>query len=136
MALPKLLDDHYCFGCGSDNPQGLKLSFELDSKKQRITTQWTPAKVHQGYQDVVHGGMLGLVLDELMVNLPWKLHGPSVSAEFTVRLLQPSKVGELIQCEAWVVSCKGKLMNVESVAKTQDGTILARAQARCVLTKI
>ncbi|GAG82024.1 unnamed protein product, partial [marine sediment metagenome] len=28
---------------------------------------------HQGFKDIVHGGLIGLILDEIMVNLPWKM---------------------------------------------------------------
>ena len=69
-----------CFACGSKNPIGLKLKFSLDDNNV-MRTQFTPQKVHQGYKNVVHGGIIALILDEVMVNLLWKLGRPVVSAQ-------------------------------------------------------
>ena len=121
-----------CIGCGSRNPQGLHLAFDLDLPHQRITTRWTPAKTHQGYADIVHGGMLGLVLDELMGNLLWKLQRPSVTAELTVRFRQPARVGEPLVCEAQVDSEARRQMWMTAVAKTKEGAVVADARARYV----
>lgn len=104
MAPLKLADDRMCIGCGEKNPRGLKLSFEVDEKQRRIRTRWTPTKEFQGYADLVHGGMIGLVLDELMGNLLWKIGHPSVSAELRIRFRRPARVEEPIECEAWIAS--------------------------------
>ena len=129
---PRLADDRMCFGCGSRNPRGLKLEFTLDSRHRRIRTRWVPSKEFQGYADIVHGGMIGLVLDELMVNLLWKLKLPSVTAEMTVRFFQPASVATPLECEAWIVSEKGRLYGMEATAKTSKGRLIAQATTKCV----
>ena len=128
----KLADDRMCFGCGDRNPRGLKLKFTLDSRHRRIRTRWVPSKEFQGYADIVHGGMIGLVLDELMVNLLWKLKLPAVTAEMTVRFFQPASVGVPLRCEAWVASEKGRLCGMEAIAKTPQGRLIAQATAKCL----
>ena len=124
-----------CFGCGTKNPRGLQLTFELDPAARRIRTRWTPAKEHQGYADIVHGGMTGLVLDELMANLLWKLNCPSVTAELTVKFLRPARVGEPLDCEAWVVSEKGflrgRVYQMRAMAR-RSGRVVAEASGRCI----
>lgn len=127
-----LADDQMCIGCGSRNPQGLHLTFELDVEHQRITTRWTPQKVHQGYTDIVHGGMTALVLDELMGNLLWKLQRPSVTAELTVRFRQPACVGQPLVCEAHIDSEARRQVWMTATAKTEGGAVVAEARARCV----
>lgn len=135
MTPPRLADDQMCVGCGSKNPQGLHLTFDLDSTARRIRTRWTPLKEHQGYADIVHGGMTGLVLDELMANLLWKLNHPSVTAELAVKFLRPAHVGEPLECEAWIVSERKQgrrsVFHLRGVAR-HSGRIVAEADARCV----
>lgn len=125
-----------CLGCGEKNPRGLQLKFDLDAAHRRIRTRWIPTKEFQGYADIVHGGMIGLVLDELMVNLLWKLQRPSMTAELTLRFLQPARIGEPIECEGWIASEKGsssrRVYQMEAQAKNPAGQTIARAHARCV----
>lgn len=128
----QLSDDQMCYGCGSKNARGLKLAFELDEKHRRIKTDWTPLKEHQGYADIVHGGMIGLVLDELMGNLLWKQGWPSVTADMSVRFLKPAHVGKTLHCESWIASERGRICFVEAAAKNAAGTLIADAKARFV----
>ncbi len=128
----QLADDQMCFGCGSKNARGLRLQFELDTARRRIRTEWTPLKEHQGYADIVHGGMIGLVLDELMGNLLWKQGWPSVTADMSVRFLKPAHVGKPLKAEAWIKSQKGRVCFVEAVARNGAGVVVAEASARFV----
>ncbi|PIQ81637.1 MAG: thioesterase [Candidatus Omnitrophica bacterium CG11_big_fil_rev_8_21_14_0_20_64_10] len=134
MAELELADDKMCFGCGRENPAGLKLSFDLDREAGTLTTRWTPAKIHQGYREITHGGMLGLVLDELMGNLLWLTGRPAVTAEMTVRFLKPLRVGETVTCQARVERERGRVFWVRSKAVGSAG-IVAEAEARCVHIK-
>ena len=131
MAL-QLADDQMCFGCGGKNAHGLKLQFTLDEAHCRIRAEWTPSKEHQGYADVVHGGMTGLVLDELMGNLLWKTGRPSVTAEMSVRFLKPARVGRPLHAEAWISSHKGRVTHAEAAARDASGEVVAEAKARFV----
>ncbi len=131
MAL-QLSDDQMCFGCGGRNARGLRLKFTFDPDHHRIRTEWTPSKEFQGYADIVHGGMIGLVLDELMGNLLWKLERPSVTAEMSVRFLKPAHVGKPLQGEAWVSSQKGRVCIVEAAARNAAGDVVAEAKGRFV----
>ena len=121
-----------CFGCGSKNSRGLKLAFEVDPARRVIRTRWTPAKEHQGYADIVHGGMIGVVLDELMGNLLWLNGTPAVTAEMSVRFLRPAKVGHPLQCEARVRSGKGRVFQMEAAARDAGGRTVAEAAAKFV----
>ena len=127
----KLTDDFMCFVCGKENKDGLKLNFYIDEHK-RMHTEYAFSKKFQGYANLVHGGMLGVVLDEIMVNLPWYLEKtPVVSAEFTVRIKQPLQVGEKVFFEAWIVKHLRRYYEMESKATTEDGKVVATAKAKC-----
>ena len=132
MSVVRLADDQMCFGCGSRNARGLKLQFTLDEARHRIRTEWTPIKEHQGYAEIVHGGMIGLVLDELMGNLLWKMGRPSVTAEINVRFLKPADVGKPLRGEAWISSHRGRVCVAEAVARDAAGNVVAEAKGRFV----
>jgi len=63
IQLPKL-EGHYCFACGTANPIGLDLHFYLSG--DRICTDITLGKYHVGWQNMVHGGIISTLLDEVM----------------------------------------------------------------------
>ncbi|HEY6572623.1 MAG TPA: PaaI family thioesterase, partial [Candidatus Eisenbacteria bacterium] len=81
-------DDAYCFCCGRENPIGLKLEFE-ETPEGRMRTLWTPRKEHQGFKDIVHGGLVGTVLDEVMVRLLYLRGIHAVTAGMETKLLKP-----------------------------------------------
>lgn len=128
-----LEDDRYCFGCGKENPQGLKLEFRLTD--EGMESEFIPTKEHQGFRNVVHGGIMGLVLDEIMVNLAWvkKLH--AVSVEFRVRLIEKAQIGERIKLKARIVDIRKKIVLTEAEAYNEAGDVIAQADAKCFRIK-
>lgn len=129
----RLEDDHYCFVCGSLNKAGLKLEFQLDKENKTILTEFTPQKIYQGFKDIVHGGMIGLILDECMVNLVWKLGLHAVSAEYTVRLINPAAVGKRLIFSAKIVSEKPRIVMLEGECRDEDGKPIAASSSKCIM---
>ena len=127
----RLEDDHMCYVCGKDNPQGLHLNFE-HPHKGKLKAEAVFSKHHQGFKNIVHGGMMAMVLDEMMVNLAWKEGIPAVTVEMRTRLKKASKVGEKIFLEGSLDDQKGKLIYTSSVAKNDKGEVLAEAEATCM----
>ncbi len=123
-------DDHYCFCCGKDNPQGLKMDFRFAG--ERLLSEAVVPKEFQGFENVVHGGILGTLLDELMVNLYWLRGEKAVTAEYAVRLKAPCPVNEKIYLSAWTVEKKRKIYFTVSEARLGDGTLIAEGTAKCL----
>lgn len=130
------VDDRYCFACGEKNPIGMKLQFFL--KNDFIETSFVFPKEFQGYKDTVHGGMISLLLDEVMVNLPWKKYQvPVVSAEINVKLKKPLKIGEKVIARAWIEKERRKIFYVKGIVmKEETSEIIAEATAVCVKVEI
>ena len=124
----RLTDDQMCFGCGPHNRRGLRLRFSVDSRRKTISTVWRPTKEFQGYAGIVHGGMIGMVLDETMGNLLWVRHRPAVTAELTVRFLKAAPIGAALSCEASITSEIGRVIRMEATAK-KNRTVIAKAKA-------
>jgi acyl-coenzyme A thioesterase PaaI-like protein len=92
-----------CFVCGEANPIGLRLRFQTDGRV--VCAEFKPCPEHSGFQEVVHGGIISTVLDEIMV---WacavQTRQFGYCAELTVRFQQPLRPGELAIATAELVS--------------------------------
>ena len=55
-----------CFVCGKSNPIGLKLKFDVDKENNISRSSVVFSAEHQGWDGVVHGGLLAAVLDDAM----------------------------------------------------------------------
>ncbi len=88
----ELKDDAHCFVCGKANIYGLQLNWK--THHHHTVAEFYPSKAHQGWQGIVHGGILAAMLDEAMTRLAWERHGGAVTAEITVRYFRPARIGE------------------------------------------
>jgi acyl-coenzyme A thioesterase PaaI-like protein len=124
-------DDQHCFLCGRLNEYGLQLDFVRDGES--LTTRWTPEKRFQGYADVLHGGIISSILDEVMINLPWRLHNaPVTTAELTVRFRKPAPIGKELLFTAYVEAPGRRLWRLRSECRGADGTLYAEATAKAM----
>ncbi len=125
------VDDGYCFACGEKNPIGMHLKFNLAG--DALETKYTFPKELQGYRDIAHGGMIALLLDEIMVNLPWKkLKVPVVSAEMRVKLKKPLKTGEEVTARAVITKQNSRIIYVKGEVVRASGEVVAEGEAVCV----
>jgi acyl-coenzyme A thioesterase PaaI-like protein len=127
-------DDGWCYLCGARNPEGLHLSFTLDGDE--IETRFVAERRHQGYRDVLHGGMLAMVLDEVMVMLPYRRFGTvTANAEFSVRLHAPVATGTGLRVRARFTGAARagqRMFRVAAEARREDGTLVASGEGACV----
>lgn len=116
----------YCFGCGSINPQGLKLTFRAAGGA--VTAQFTPQPQHQGFPGVMHGGLVATLLDEamgwaLVVSGVW-----AVTAKMETRFRRPVPLGEPLTVTAQVAKDRGRLLVVRGELRSHDGQLLAQGE--------
>src|SRR4030067_1336802 len=114
----KFADDGYCFVCGPENPIGLKLKFSFNGKT--IKTEFISKKEHQGYLNIVHGGIISTLLDEAMVKLALAMDIPAVTAHMEIRLRKPLRVGEKIIVEAEILENTKQMLETYAKAVTED----------------
>jgi uncharacterized protein (TIGR00369 family) len=125
-ALAAVRADHGCFGCGAENPIGLRLRFAAG--ESGVTARFTPAPEHQGFEGVVHGGIISTVLDEAMAWATAAAGIWAVTAEMQVRFRQPLHVGERTRVEASVTTRKGRVIKVAAeVVLEADNVRIATA---------
>ncbi len=130
-----LEDDHFCFGCGSENPIGLHLSFAWDGDLYK--TRWVPERTHQGWSGRVHGGLIAVVLDEMLSRAALERHGLHwVTAELTTRLVRPALVGRPLTVQAHIVSVRRRLILCEGEVRDEtDDVLIATGLAKMMPVK-
>ncbi len=55
---------HGCFACGTANPIGLNMEFYRN--ENAICSEVTIGKQYEGWENMVHGGIVSTLLDEIM----------------------------------------------------------------------
>lgn len=131
--MKKLRDNHQCYVCGKENPAGLGVDFEINKELRAISAKFSPAGIHQGYEGIVHGGILSALLDEAMAKLTVSLGVPAVTAELTVKFKAPAAPGEELFISGRLTQETKRLVLAE--AKIERGPVVI-AEARGKLIKI
>ncbi len=117
-----------CFACGPNNPIGLRLEFR--SEGEEYVTEFRPDERHQGYDGIVHGGLVATVLDEVMARMLWHRGLPFATAELTVRYRMPLRVGSRAEFRARITRQRSRLIEGEAKATAEDGSVIATASGR------
>lgn len=127
--------DDYCFGCGRNNPIGLHLNFQPDGEKVSATK--ILSREYQGYHDVVHGGIVSLLLDEAMGNYIQKFYDrQAMTGRIEIRYRHPTPVEQELKISAWQESRRKNVLAMKAAVETSDGTITAEATSKFVLVNL
>lgn len=126
MEMPKLDVENtarFCFACSQENPIGLKLKPVQDG--DRVTAEFTAGKLHQGWDNVIHGGILYTLLDEVTA-YAMLCHGIElgVTAKSEIRFKQVAPINEPIKASAWVTKRAKRLVETKGVLTLKDDTII------------
>ncbi len=113
MSLPKNLRElpssrnHNCFGCSPTNPSGLRMRFLTDGE-----AVYSRLKVPEhlcGWSNIVHGGVLTTILDEIM---SWSaihlLKRIALTQNIAVEFLKPVHVGGELRAEGRILETSAK----------------------------
>jgi len=121
--------NHNCFGCSPSNSFGLQMKFLTDG-----TAVYSQLEVPEhlcGWSNIVHGGVLTTILDEIM---SWSaihlLKQIALTRTLTVEFVKPVPVGRALRVEARVREADGKNDAVtDGVIYDSRGDACARATA-------
>ena len=125
-----------CFGCGESNPGGMHLQFERDEQRQRVVGRFRLGPEYQGATGFVHGGIIAMVLDEVMSKVSRFFDVRAVTAELTVEYLKPVRVGEELIVEGFNARREGRQLYHEGEIRGPGGTLLARGRGRFVVVDL
>lgn len=118
--------DSYCFACGLENPIGLKLQFTIEGDS--VFATFTPTKEHQGFVNVLHGGIISTLLDEAMAHAIIAQGHRAVTAKLELSFRKPTAIGQPVLINGRIISKKSKLIKATAQIN-QNGQITAEAYA-------
>ena len=126
MEIPKLDVEstaRLCFACSQENPIGLKL--KPIQYGEKVTAEFTAGKFHQGWDNVIHGGILYTLLDEVTA-YAMLCHGIElgVTAKSEIRFKQVAPINEPIKASAWVTKLTKRLVETKGVLTLKDNTVI------------
>ena len=111
-------DIDQCFVCGKGNPKGLQLDFSLNEETKTAESTLAFPAHYNGWENVVHGGIVATVMDEVMVKSAHLNGHKVVTAEIKVQFKKPAYVetpyrliGEIIEVKRKIVLTKGTIMD-------------------------
>jgi len=119
--------NQWCFVCGKENPIGLQLTF-IEKDESYITT-FTAGPQHQGYDGIMHGGLVSTILDEVMARYLYAQGFNAVTAKLEVRFRKPTPIGQQLTATGRVVGKRGNMYELVSEITLPDGTITAQGKA-------
>jgi acyl-coenzyme A thioesterase PaaI-like protein len=131
ILIPRL-EGYHCFACGTENPIGLKMSFYCLGRTVR--SDLTLSEKHVGWENIVHGGVISTVLDEIM---GWAVIAFKreffVTRKIEVRYLRPVTVHAPVTAVAEIdPDLFERGCRTTATLQTAEGVPLATARAEVV----
>ncbi len=122
---------NFCFGCGPENPQGLKLEFAVATSAEGVitaTSLLTMTRLHEGPPGHIHGGIIATLLDEAMSKLNRPLNLLAMTRSLSVDYLRPAPLFVPLRLVGTHVRRDGRKVLHQAELLLEDGTVLARAE--------
>lgn len=122
---PKRPPNH-CFGCGKNNPTGMRLKFFIDEEARHTVCQFKLTRRYTGPPGHAHGGIIATILDEAMGKVNRLRSVVALTRSMTIEYLKPVPLGKTLTVIGREKSVEGREhTNVAEIAD-ESGQILAR----------
>jgi uncharacterized protein (TIGR00369 family) len=122
---------HHCFACGQLNEIGLHLQLNLEPGL--CWTELEMPRQFEGWEGLIHGGILCTILDEVMA---WSLVSEDnwgVTAKMSVNFRKPVVVGQRIRAEGRMTESRRRIHTTSArILDADTGVELATAGATYV----
>ena len=128
--MTEIVDDRRCFACGELNEQGLQLEFVPYGDDGAQTTVTLESHL-QGYRGVAHGGIVMMLLDEVMAHACRFINEKAMTAAVDVRFRQPVPLGQPLVVRGRYKERRRKFLYLEGTVLLGD-TVLASAEGTFV----
>lgn len=119
---------NHCFGCGLDNPTGLRLKFFVDPDGH-IVCQLRLARRFAGPPGHAHGGIIATLLDEAMSKANRARGVVAMTRHMEVDYLRPVPLGQPLTLTARHIEAHGRRHHCEAQIADVSGHILATGKA-------
>jgi acyl-coenzyme A thioesterase PaaI-like protein len=121
-----------CVVCSTTNRRGLAVQFvPSNGVRAAVEATFDCDAAFQGYEDLVHGGIVCSLLDGAMANCLFRFGRVAHTATLTVRFRHPVLVGRPATVRGWIERTRGRL-HLTAAELVQDGQVKAQASAKFV----
>ena len=124
---------NFCFGCGKDNPSGMRLKFTLDDTGKNFVCHFRLGKRYTGPPGYCHGGVIATILDEAMAKVNRLFDVPAPTSRMTVEYLRPVPLNRSLEVWSRNVSRRGRRLTHVAEIRDEQGTVLARSRGVFVI---
>ena len=122
------LQKNYCFACGKDNPEGMRLKFDYDEARSCFVCRFRLDKRYAGPPGHAHGGIIATILDEAMGKVNKLRQVIALTSRITVEYLKPVPLNKLLRVDSREVSVRGRRhVNMAEIVNVK-GEVLARSR--------
>jgi uncharacterized protein (TIGR00369 family) len=120
------LKKNFCFACGHDNPQGMRLKFVQDGN--RFVCRFRLGKRYTGPPGYCHGGIIATILDDAMSKLCKLRQVIAVTSKMTVEYIKPVPLNQSLRVESRELSKRGRRLTHVAEIFDASGKLLARSR--------
>lgn len=117
----------HCLMCGRRNPDSLGLHFKRCGEG-RVCAQFQGNPRLQGYEGILHGGIVGALLDAAMTHCLFSRGIRAVTGDLRVRFRKPVPCDAELDVQAWLAAESPPIYRLESKL-LQDDQVMAWAKA-------
>ncbi len=126
------IDNGRCFLCGNLNPHGFQLRFRQEG--EHTVTETTIPWYYQGFDGVVHGGIVASLLDEIMSYAVKSTGQIAVTGTLTVKYVAPCRTEQPVLLRGRVVHHNGRIMEAQGEI-IQEEKIVAQGKGIFVIPR-
>jgi len=102
-----------CLLCGERNPWSLKLVFQADHDGA-VRTSFDSHRGLQGYDEILHGGVIAALLDAAMTHCLFHRGVQAVTGDLHVRFVQSIPCDASLDIRSWVLSSHPPLYHLKA----------------------
>jgi uncharacterized protein (TIGR00369 family) len=122
------LQKNYCFACGKNNPDGMRLRFTYDEERNCYICRFRLDQRYTGPPGHAHGGIIATILDEAMGKVNKLRQVVALTSEITINYLKPVPLNKALRVESREVKVKGRRHINMAEILNQKGEVLARGR--------
>jgi hypothetical protein len=125
------IPEYNCYACSPSRHDGLHLEPIFNTDLNIVEDSYVFPKRCEGFNSVVHGGFIGMVLDEMMCySSILSLNLLPLTSSMTVSFKQPIMVGQTYKLEATVIEQAGQIITSRAYIKDSNGRVCAESEGK------
>ncbi len=122
------LQKTYCFACGKNNADGMRLKFAYDEERDCFLCRFRLRKRFTGPPGHAHGGIIATILDEAMGKVNRLREVVALTSQITVDYLRPVPLNRPLRVESHEISVRGRRHIHMAEILNDKNEVLARSR--------